>query len=145
MANVLDVAAYILNKRGSMTAMKLQKLVYYAQAWSLVWEEEPLFRNRIEAWANGPVCRALYAEHRGKFLVSRRDFPGSNARAFTPDQKETIDMVVDHYGKKTSVWLSELTHSEKPWLDARKGLAPGQRGSNEITRAAMAEYYGALL
>lgn len=32
MANVFDVAAYILEKEGEMTTMKLQKLCYYAQA-----------------------------------------------------------------------------------------------------------------
>ena len=56
MANVFDAAAYILEKQGAMTAMMLQKLVYYAQAWSLVWDQRPLFGNKIEAWANGPVC-----------------------------------------------------------------------------------------
>ena len=51
---VFDVAAYILEQKGSMTTMKLQKLVYYSQAWSLVWDEKPLFEEAIEAWANGP-------------------------------------------------------------------------------------------
>ena len=58
--SVHDVAAYILKKQGEMSAMKLQKLVYYSQAWSLVWDEKPLFRAQIEAWANGPVVRSLY-------------------------------------------------------------------------------------
>ena len=43
MATVFDVAAYILAKRGEMTAWKLQKLVYYSQAWSLVWDQRPIF------------------------------------------------------------------------------------------------------
>src|SRR5271169_3358892 len=64
-----DIAAYILEKNGSMTAMKLEKLVYYAQAWSIVWNESPLFRERIEAWAAGPVVPALYYRHRGDYLV----------------------------------------------------------------------------
>lgn len=49
MATVHDVAAYILAKHGPMTAMKLEKLVYYSQAWSLVWDDKPLFRSKIEA------------------------------------------------------------------------------------------------
>src|SRR5680860_208464 len=69
MASVLDVAEYILKETGSMTTMKLQKLVYYSQAWSLVWDEKPLFGEPIEAWANGPVVRALYEAHRGRFQV----------------------------------------------------------------------------
>jgi hypothetical protein len=48
-----DVAAYILKQTGEITAMKLQKLVYYSQAWSLVWDEEPLFSERVEAWRMG--------------------------------------------------------------------------------------------
>src|SRR5680860_1872649 len=60
MASVLDVAEYILKETGSMTTMKLQKLVYYSQAWSLVWDEKPLFGEPIEAWANdGPVRPCL--------------------------------------------------------------------------------------
>ena len=59
MASVQDVAAYILEKQGGMTAMKLEKLVYYSQSWSLVWDEKPLFGEDIQAWANGPVMYAL--------------------------------------------------------------------------------------
>ena len=69
MVNAHDVAAYILKKLGRTTAMKLQKLVYYSQAWSLVWDEKPLFHNRIEAWINGPVIPNLYSVHRGMFDV----------------------------------------------------------------------------
>jgi uncharacterized phage-associated protein len=47
MTTAYDVAAYILRKKGEMTAMKLEKLVYHSQAWSLVWDEEPLFHERI--------------------------------------------------------------------------------------------------
>lgn len=142
MVNVLDVASYILANKGSMTAMKLQKLVYYAQAWSLVWDESPLFRHRIEAWANGPVAPTLYRAHRGKFKVSH--IHGGKSRKLNQTQKETVNAVLDYYGGKSSQWLSDLTHSEAPWADARNGLTPGQRGDREITRAAMAEYYGSL-
>lgn len=141
MATVHDVAAYILNQRGSMTAMKLQKLVYYCQAWALVWDEKPLFQNRIEAWANGPVVRTLYERHRGQFQVDRWDGHPEN---LTASERETIDAVLSVYGDKTSQWLSDLTHRERPWLDARAGLDPGSRGGREITHAAMAEYYGSL-
>jgi uncharacterized phage-associated protein len=141
MATVFDVAAYILERRGSMPAMKLQKLTYYSQAWSLVWDEMPLFDNRIEAWANGPVVPDLYTAHRGQFQVSKIE---GDASALTDTQKETIDKVLEFYGDKTSQWLSDLTHTESPWIDARRGLAPAQRGSEEIKIASMAMYYEGL-
>ncbi len=48
--SVQDVAAYIIERHGRMSSMKLQKLVYYSQAWHLVWDDEPLFPERIQAW-----------------------------------------------------------------------------------------------
>jgi uncharacterized phage-associated protein len=141
MASVHDVAAYILQKLGPMTAMKLEKLVYYCQAWSLVWDEAPLFPERIEAWAAGPVVPALYYRHRGQFQVREWDGKPENLTAV---QNETIDSTLAYYGTKSSQWLSELTHSEDPWLLAREGLAPLERGNREITLASMVEYYSSL-
>jgi uncharacterized phage-associated protein len=143
MASVLDVATYILQQAGEMTAMKLQKLVYYAQAWSLVWDERALFPERIEAWANGPVCHELYKAHQGQFRVAPGAIKG-DAGKIDRDGLETIDAVLQFYGDKTAQWLSDLTHEEAPWRNARSGLDDGDRGNREITHAAMAEYYGSL-
>jgi uncharacterized phage-associated protein len=142
MVSVHDVAAYILRRRGSITTWKLQKLVYYSQAWSLVWDEQPLFRARIEAWANGPVIRALYDKHKGQFKVSR--WPDGDPSKLTADERATVDAVLKFYGPKTSQWLSDLTHNEAPWREARGTLAPGERGSQEISRESMHRYYSGL-
>jgi uncharacterized phage-associated protein len=142
MARVHDIAAYVLKKSGPMTAWKLQKLVYYAQAWSLVWDERPLFQARVEAWANGPVVPVLYREHRGSYQIA--NWPCGNADALTAKERETVDAVLTFYGDKSSQWLSDLTHMEAPWVNARKGLAAGERGKAEITPAAMLEYYSGL-
>lgn len=140
--NVHDVAAYILKKQGEMSAMKLQKLVYYSQAWSLVWDEKPLFKAKIEAWANGPVVRSLYETHRGRFSV--KTWPDGDWTKVVGEAKKTIDSVLKFYGAKSGQWLSELTHNERPWRDARKGLNDDERCAKEITPAALAEYYGSL-
>lgn len=142
MIHVHDVAAYILEQKGEMTAMKLQKLVYYCQAWSLVWDEEPLFSEKVEAWANGPVVRELYDLHRGKFKVD--GWPQGDSSNLDEVQRETVDAVLDYYGDRDSQWLSDLTHREAPWRKGRSGLAPGERGKQEISHASMAEFYSAL-
>lgn len=140
-SSVHDVAAYILQQCGEMTTMKLQKLVYYCQAWSLVWDEEPLFEEEIQAWANGPVVPALYERHQGKFKVRTWNGTPSN---LTEIQLETIEKVLEFYCEKPSQVLSNLTHRESPWVNARAGLGIGQRGNRVITHAAMSEYYGSL-
>jgi uncharacterized phage-associated protein len=139
MATVHDVAKYILTKRGAMSAMKLQKLLYYSQAWSLVWDDRPLFEEKIEAWANGPVVREVYDLHRGRFLLE--DWPKGDVVKLDQDALDTIDGVLTFYADKSAQWLSDLTHSESPWSDARKDLAPGERGDRIITLESMMEYY----
>jgi uncharacterized phage-associated protein len=149
MLTVFDVAKFILkeNERShgerSMTTWKLQKLVYYTQAWSTVWDDAPLFPERIEAWANGPVCRDLYDVHKGKFTITVDDLPSSKNK-LNDRQKKTVMAVLIHYGGKTAHYLSELSHREMPWKEARKGLSPGERGNREIPLDSMAEYYGGL-
>ena len=142
MATVYDVAAYIFSKKKPLTAVKLQKLVYYTQAWSLVWDEQPLFPERIEAWVNGPVVPKLYELHQGQFQLE--SLAEGNRDRLTETQRETIDEVLNFYGDKSSKWLSKLTHMETPWIEARLGLAPGERGDREILLATMAEYYESL-
>ncbi len=142
MANVFDVAKYILEKQGSMTTMKLQKLVYYSQAWSIVWDEKPLFAEEIQAWASGPVVQELYKEHKGEFQISVLD--KGNTDNLKSEEKETLNAVLQAYGDKPAQWLSDLTHMEQPWNEARKGIPLGENCENEITQASLAEYYSSL-
>lgn len=90
MANVNDVAAYILEKSNTMSTMKLQKLVYYCQTWSLVWDEKPLFDSRIEAWANEPVTVELFKEHKGRFTARKDMFPGQPSRLAEPEKPPSM-------------------------------------------------------
>ncbi len=140
MANVRDVAQYVLNRTGKITTWKLQKLVYYAQAWHLVWEEESLFDEEIQAWANGPVCPDLYRYHKGNFHIQK--IRGADSNALSSDERESVDAVLDHYAEFTGQQLSDLTHQELPWCRARKGLPSSERGERVISHESMSEYYG---
>jgi len=141
-ASVLDVAAYILEKIGELSSIKLQKLVYYCQAWSLVWDEKALYPEQIEAWANGPVVRELFNYHKGFFSISKIEI--GNSDCLSHSQKDTIDNVLNFYGDKSAQWLIDLTHMENPWLNARKGLSSFERGQKVISLESMAEYYSSL-
>lgn len=143
MANVLDVAQYILDRQGPMTAMKLQKLVYYSQAWSIVWDDDVLFPEHIWAWKNGPVVRELWEAHKGQFRVTR--IGGGDAKALTNDQIDTVNRVLEFYGDKNAQWLSDLTHMEDPWKNAWASKSdPASMDNPEITLESMAEYYSSL-
>lgn len=143
MASVHDVAAYILDKHGAMSAMKLQKLCYYSQAWSLAWDQAELFPEDFEAWANGPVTRELYDVHRGQFSVA--SWPAGDRRNLTAEQRATIDAVLDAYGEHTAQQLSELTHRERPWRAARGSLPEMVRSDAVISKESMQGFYASLI
>jgi uncharacterized phage-associated protein len=143
MVTAHDVAAYVLRALGPMSTMKLQKLVYYSQAWHLVWEQKPLFAESIQAWANGPVVYELFDAHRGRYTVGP-DWPDGDPGALAGDECTTVEAVLAAYGELSGRQLSHLTHAEAPWRDARRGLTAADRSSREITVASMAAFYEAL-
>lgn len=144
MADVFNVAKYVLKRLGPITTMKLEKEVYYCQAWSLGWDEKPLFPEDFQAWANGPVCPELFQKHKGKFVIDETLFDDVPDCEFTEDEIETMNAVLDYYGDKEPQWLSELTHKEAPWKSARVGVPAGQACSNIISKESMLQYYGGL-
>ena len=144
MANVFDVANYILNSVGQVTSMKLQKLVYYSQAWSLAWDDVPLFEEDFQAWANGPVCPELFKAHKGYFKLAT-DFLSEYAVCeLASEQVDTIDVVLEDYGDMTPQELSNLTHREYPWKKARGDTPPGMPCENIIDKEDMRDYYGGI-
>ncbi len=66
MATALDVAACVVETDETLTAMQLQKLVYYSYAWWLVDHADPLFSGEIKAWVDGPVVDEVYAKHKSR-------------------------------------------------------------------------------
>ncbi|HEV3088304.1 MAG TPA: type II toxin-antitoxin system antitoxin SocA domain-containing protein [Candidatus Elarobacter sp.] len=143
MPKSIDVAEYILQRRGCLPAMKLQKLVYYCQAWSLAWDGRALFDDEIQAWANGPVAPLLYVEHHGKSTVCTVRGDPSLIECDTV-ARETVDSVLQFYARKSKHWLYDLTHAEVPWREARGNLPAWVRGSRPIPNELMASYYSKL-
>ena len=146
MAAVVDVAAYILdgmNKR--VTTMKLQKLLYYCQGWHLAWEAEKLFDAEIQAWLNGPVVREIYDLHRGLYSVECPWPDHGDPTALSYDESTTVDAVLETYGDWTPEQLSQTTHREPPWREARKGLPKTARSVRTIDTDIMQDYFIGLL
>jgi uncharacterized phage-associated protein len=145
--SVHDVADYCIIKvdreaGDDITHLKLQKLVYYAQAWYLAMQARPLFDNAIEAWAHGPVCREVYGRFRH---YSWNPIPA--AAAFSREEeldeglKDFLDEVWEVYGQYSAAKLEHMTHEEAPWVAARAGAAPGSPGREPIGEDLMRDYY----
>lgn len=154
MADLHDVADYLIIKCSeggvSLNLLKLQKLLYYCQAWNLALDRGRLFAGEFQAWVHGPVNRVLYDRFSfSKSLYSpvgprdvKRGFDGSR---IAPPEKELIDAVLNVYGGYTGDQLEAMTHNEEPWIKARGGISPMDRCENTISEDLMAQFYKARL
>lgn len=138
LVSVLDVAEWMLQRKGPMEPLKLQKLVYYAQAWSLVWSGSPLYCERIEAWVHGPVVPLLYQMHLGRQAVVT---VGGEAAQLTTERSRMVELVLHYYGDKKASELRRLTHDESPWREARGTLPENRPSTNEISHESMLRCY----
>ncbi len=145
----LTIAKYFLflaNKENKeITNKKLQKLVYYAQAWHLVLHDKPLFKEDIEAWVHGPAIRSLYAEYKGNGFGPISEKGIKSSIITKKSTKEFLNEIWDIYGRYDAGYLELLSHSEKPWLEARAGLDDYESSNNVISTNTMKEFYKSLL
>ncbi|WP_455138280.1 Panacea domain-containing protein [Thermophilibacter sp.] len=142
MADVLSVAEYILSKTGYVSTMKLQKLAFCSNALSLVNDGVPLFPERFQAWANGPVCRELFQAHRGKFIIGPGELKTpSVVSKIDAHARVRVDKTVCVLGDYDGNDLSELTHKEAPWRDARRGCEENERCDAVISNEAIRAFY----
>ncbi len=151
MANIDNVCDYIIlmcvTGGERLNLLKLQKLLYYVQAWSLAFDNEPLFDGKFQAWIHGPVNRKIYNRFKDtKTLYSpvtlddmRSDFNPDND--LTASEREHIQNVLEVYAPYGDSKLEAQTHSERPWISARKGFRPTERCEIELDEELMAQYY----
>lgn len=131
-----DVAHYILTRTGPVSVQRLHTLLYYAQAWSLVWDERPLFPEDTQARRGGPIIAEVYDLHGSVPLLTCSHVPGDGT-LLDETARETVDAVLSYYQPLAAPYLSDLVHLEDPWNQARQGDAERP----VITHASMAEYY----
>lgn len=113
----------------NISPKKLQKLVYYAYAWTLTLLNDSadhldakLFDEPIEAWVHGPAIHGLYSKY-SLYGYNSIDVKPEQP-SFTEDVEDVLEQVWHVYGKYSADELESLTHQEDPWKNARKGLSP---------------------
>ena len=135
-----DVANYFLalaneDVGDSISNLKLQKLVYYAQGFSLALKGEVLFDDPIEAWAHGPAIRKLYHEYKDNGANAIDKPEDMNFTKYDDDVKSLLNQVYEEYGQFSAWKLRDMSHEEEPWV---KGNA---RTSKVITIKDLKKYF----
>lgn len=146
MLNVSDVANFfivfskekMIDKGISegITNLKLQKLLYFAQAAHLAIYNKELFEEEIEAWEYGPVVKSVYHFYKA---YNNKPLPIDNNFDFKKFDSETRDFlkaVWDMLGKYSATELVSITHKHDPWKNTFK------KGENHIIdKKLLREYY----
>lgn len=138
--NVLDICRYIINachEQGySVSNLKLQKLLYFAQGYSLAIVDKPLFNEEFEAWDFGPVVPVAYRNYKifGANCIPKiqyyYDINYDNDtfldkieydKKYYNDIEQTImDNIVKTFGRYSANELVKITHSQPPWINCYK-------------------------
>ena len=148
------VICYFDNLGIPITPLKLQKVLYYVQAWHLVFfEGNPLFKDEPEAWVNGPVYRRIYNKFKKQWFedaslsICAKDQAEAKMHRILQsleldnDQEEYLFAVLQKYGTLEAKRLVYLTHAEDPWNLAREGYGPFDRCEKRISHESMLKYY----
>lgn len=138
MENAFQVANYFLSQADeeagdTISNLKLQKLLYYAQGFHLALFGQPLFDQEIRAWTHGPVIEEIYHSYKafgGGAIPRPQDF---DPQSIDTDVRELLDEVYNVYGQYSAWKLRNMTHAEAPWVDAYKS-GPGAAIAPEAMR-----------
>ena len=143
MASVFDVANFFItaeNKReqGSMTNLRLNKLLYFAQVMSLLEYNQPLFCDDFEAWSLGPVIPAIYRQYKVYKDCPIETPEKVNYSLFTSEEIRLLFDVFSLFKNMTTARLVELSHcKDGPW---DKAYAAGSENS-VISLEDMCQFY----
>ncbi|MGN1190718.1 MAG: Panacea domain-containing protein, partial [Candidatus Ornithospirochaeta sp.] len=140
--DLFDVANWFLCK-ANLSQKKLQKLCYYAQAWSYALNGYRLMNSDFQAWIHGPVSPALYERFRS-YGYDTIKIHISHAPVFEKKDEKLLNDVWETYGSKTGNALEALSHTEDPWIEARRGYSEKERCSVVISPTAMRDYYRSI-
>lgn len=156
----IEFSKYIIAKHDNvgdlLTNKKLQKLLYYIEAWSLV-HLDSIIDDEFEAWVHGPVIPSVYKEYKNfsysPIIIEYSENSDSSKfiKTFEDENKRyeshfpLIDAVLNKYGRLSSRDLELLSHSETPWLRARKNLSPIDNCSEIIDKKIIKEFYSSLI
>lgn len=144
--NLEDVIDWFL-ARDYMSPKKLQKLLYYAYAWTITLQNEDtenlenkLFDEKFEAWVHGPVIPSVYQEYRKYGYNNITERPEENV-VFDEEIEDILNQVWTEYGHYTGNQLESITHQEDPWKIARGDCSPLERCNTIISDESIFNYY----
>ena len=140
MTSVKDVSKVVISKSPEpISNLKLQKLLYYVQGWSLALHDRLAFYEEIQAWVHGPVVPAAFYEYR-HFKWNPIEIPVEPS-SIANEEISHIENVLAAYGSFTAPQLEILSHDESPWIDAREGYSEKEICQRIIMPEAMKTFF----
>ncbi len=120
-----QVIAYFFKGLNEVTPLMLQKLLYLIQGTSYALYDHPIFIDVSQAWVHGPVYPHVYHLFK-QFSFNPIDddrfvlFEGLE-NTLSEEECYVIDLMIHSYGLYSAKVLETITHTQDPWISARKG------------------------
>lgn len=137
MLTAKDIAEYFIYKAtiddDIITNLKLQKLLYYAQGFSLALFDMELFKEPLQKWTHGPVVPDMYHLYKEHGAGAISGINNLDLSKYSTREIELLDEVYSVYGQFSGWVLRDMTHVEPPWQNTPDG--------QEISLDAMKDYF----
>jgi uncharacterized phage-associated protein len=135
------VVGYLIKECEDVSPLALQKLLYYAQSFNILFNEEFLFTNECEAWVHGPVYRNIYEKYR-QYTFSPIEAADNLVDVnLEENEKELLDSIIVNFGCYSGRILERMTHIETPWRITRKGLKENVVSNRIIKKELIIDYF----
>lgn len=150
MPHALDVARRLIQlsyrndspeESDLLCPLRLQKLLYYVQGWSLALRNRPAFEEAIEAWTLGPVVRSVYDAFKPIGAQVIVPAVAGEPSGLSASDDQLIQTVWREYQKFSASELIRRTHDERPWKDARGNLNAVSKSNAVISREALSAFF----
>lgn len=142
----VDLAAYLLQKpnRASgevINTLKLNALLYFAEACSLALFERPLLSEGLEAWDHGPIYPSLWQALSSRGWNNLAADELKDAKTLDEATRDLLDDVYQAYGGFSLIELQNQIKQSAPWKEARRGLKDWDLDKRPLSKDSMAIHY----
>lgn len=132
-----------------MSHLKLQRLLFYCDAYHLAYFDKELITDKFEAWVHGPVSRKVYGSLKDKYMLYEELTYSNNTKEdvdkefekLTQDQQDFVISILEELYTWTMFELGASIRNEKPWKEAIIGYREADKCHVEISKETTRLFY----
>lgn len=141
-SKILIASQYLINNCEGITALTLQKALYYAQGWYSVFYGSFIFRENCEVWTTGPVYRKaheVYKEYEDRIIQPDKSI--TDFSRLSANEIAVLDYISDYFCTFSDRVLGYFIRQEQPWINGKKDASHLEESNKTIPKAEIQKHF----